>query len=346
MEENKLVMTKEDLTKYVDEIAWMERSAFTLEETADAYTKRGIEVLKAAQQQLNRTQQRLNQKNEKVENLENEIKKTKKSTASAIAFEILDQVFRRFIPLALLGIVVYIAVAIAVGLNTDIFVEPVWFFVPWVVFCLVVVTIWSCVKVSSKKKKEIKKSEQSKSQTQNSANTLQSSAQQYEEALEIAKREKEILDSEAARCRQAASDIRDQLDRMYVMDVIPPDYRYFDCILVLNQIFRNDLADNMREAVDLYEERVFRGEVLKGVRNIYSRLEKMNASMSYMVNDLREVQREVGAMDRNMAQISQRISRGEVNRLAAVREVQSARYAAEAVERSRERCNEYINNHR
>ena len=45
---------------------------------------------------------------------------------------------------------------------------------------------------------------------------------------------------------------------MYDMNIIPPDYRDLVYLFGFYKIFRNNLADTMREAVLLYEERDYR----------------------------------------------------------------------------------------
>jgi hypothetical protein len=42
------------------------------------------------------------------------------------------------------------------------------------------------------------------------------------------------------------------LKRYYSLDILPPDYRTMDCVITLDHIFRNDLADTVREAILLY----------------------------------------------------------------------------------------------
>ena len=68
---------------------------------------------------------------------------------------------------------------------------------------------------------------------------------------------------------QTADELHAKKESLYRANIIPPDYRELDCVLMFHQIFRNDLADTMREAVKIYEERVFRQEVIRGIDRIY-----------------------------------------------------------------------------
>ena len=66
-----------------------------------------------------------------------------------------------------------------------------------------------------------------------------------------------------------------QLSAFYANNLIPPDYRSLECVIAFDQMFRNDLVDTIREAVLLYEERVFRGEMLKGLDKLITHVTKI-----------------------------------------------------------------------
>lgn len=81
--------------------------------------------------------------------------------------------------------------------------------------------------------------------------------------------------------------------QLYSLGIVPPDYRTLDSLVMLDSIFRNDLADTMREAVLIYDERVFRNEVLRGIDRIYTMLGQLSSSMRALETRLIEVRTEV-----------------------------------------------------
>ncbi len=89
----------------------------------------------------------------------------------------------------------------------------------------------------------------------------------------------------------------------YSDGVVPVDYRTMDCVYVLEQIFRNDLADTMREAVLMYEERVFRGEIIRGMADIAAHIDNLSSVMSRLRTDIDRISRDVAIMREDMEQI-------------------------------------------
>lgn len=105
-----------------------------------------------------------------------------------------------------------------------------------------------------------------------------------------------------------ADELHSKKESLYKVNIIPPDYRALDCVIMFHQIFRNDLADTMREAVKIYEERVFRQEVIRGIDKIYQMLGHLSASMSLIENRLVQIRDEVRFMSNDIYQISEKLS--------------------------------------
>ncbi|MBE6664800.1 MAG: hypothetical protein E7603_01085 [Ruminococcaceae bacterium] len=102
-----------------------------------------------------------------------------------------------------------------------------------------------------------------------------------------------------------AEEILKQKQELYEFGIIPPDYRMFDCVLQFDQIFRNDLADTMREAVKIYEERVFRNEIVRGIDRIYNMLLSIRDTMYGVGIVLSSIKNEVHLMSQNIASIAE-----------------------------------------
>ena len=153
-----------------------------------------------------------------------------------------------------------------------------------------------------------------------------------------------------AKCLESAQTIRGNLVRIYeTADLIPPDYREMDCVLAFQQIFRNDLADTMREAVMIYEQRVYRQEVIRGMDRIYHELQDLNSSMYYIKHTLTGIRDNVSMMSQDlfqvvgkMDQMSQQMSDGGKLQDKLLRETKASRYAIDAIRQSQSKCEEYL----
>lgn len=104
-----------------------------------------------------------------------------------------------------------------------------------------------------------------------------------------------------------------QMCEFYSLNLIPPDYRSLECVIAFDQMFRNDLVDNMREAALLYDERVFRGEMIKGLDNIYNSINNLGALMSETVAVLRSIESNTERMCDELMDISSNLVRMNAN---------------------------------
>ena len=144
--------------------------------------------------------------------------------------------------------------------------------------------------------------------------------------------------------------IEENLKRLYEYGIIPPDYRYMDCVIILDQIFRNDLADTMREAIKIYEERVFRGSVIRGMDKICSMLGQLSSDMSAISLKLDMINNNVAHMSGDLERFNQRIaSESAKNRAATeelIKETQLGRYTNEKLLESNKRLEYYAEEYR
>lgn len=193
---------------------------------------------------------------------------------------------------------------------------------------------------------------------------------QSEKSIDEAKYEKNIVllqsnivKKEALALSQKADLIQKQKEKLYALNIIPPDYRTFDCALELDHIFRNDLADTMRQAILIYDERVFRGEIIKGIENIYNMLGNLAATMSNIESVLRDIKSDVHTMSNDVFNISHNMEilartqekmldeTIDANRAAAnkqqelIAETRATRYAANAVQESNRKYEWYMDQH-
>lgn len=112
---------------------------------------------------------------------------------------------------------------------------------------------------------------------------------------------------------QMIASLDKQIHEFYSLNLIPPDYRSLECVIAFDQMFRNDLVDNMREAALLYDERVFRGEMIKGLDNIYNAINELSGLMSETVAVLRSIESNTVRMCDELKDISSNLVRMNAN---------------------------------
>ncbi len=148
-------------------------------------------------------------------------------------------------------------------------------------------------------------------------NIIRQEEQKIIELKDEIKRRTTVLKKHGEDCLQYANHLAEEKESLYALNVIPPNYRYIDCIMVLDYVFRNDLADDMRGAVLYYEDRIFRGSVIKGLDNIVNAIDNLSSEMY-------EVQTKLQAIEKQSKKIFDGIKEG--NTLQA--EMLAENYAA------------------
>ena len=157
-----------------------------------------------------------------------------------------------------------------------------------------------------------------------------------EQAVALAETKAQYLQAQAESLEKQADIIAANKIKLYQLSIVPPDYRTLDCVIMLNSIFKNDLADTMREAILLYDERVFRGEVLQGIQKIYDMLGKLASSMRAIESCLLDIRRDVADMTAEMRGIASEMHESRRYQEKAADEARATRYAMESVQRSTE----------
>ena len=109
--------------------------------------------------------------------------------------------------------------------------------------------------------------------------------------------------TQAAETRKALEPLYEQRKTFYSVGIVPPDYRTLDCAYAFDQIFRNDLADTMREAVKIYEERVFRGEIVRGIRSLEQFMGNVSSLLTTLHHDMSAVRSEISHMSQGVSRI-------------------------------------------
>lgn len=122
--------------------------------------------------------------------------------------------------------------------------------------------------------------------------------------------------------KQSIADIDEVLKKHYAIGIIPPDYRDMIRVLYIQRAFRNDQADTIREATLLCDRDVHHGEVMQGLYEIASAIQCLSSTLN--------------SIGRNIALMSDELTSITDVQQKLLSETESARYAAEAVQKSQE----------
>lgn len=167
----------------------------------------------------------------------------------------------------------------------------------------------------------------------------QKEQERYENTKAIKENELSLIQNEANLVHTKYNELLAIRNNLYSIGIIPPDYRTMDCVYVFDQIFRNDLADTMRQAVALYEERAFRGEIIRGMGTIISKLDSLQGTMSDLVSDIYSVKQNVSFMSQDVFRMAEAQSKHNDKMLENSK---ATRYAAETVQKYSEEAKKYF----
>ena len=139
---------------------------------------------------------------------------------------------------------------------------------------------------------------------------------------------------------QHIAEIENKKDQLYALNIVPPDYRTLDSLIEFDQMYRNDLVDTMREAILIYEDRVARKVLIRGIEKIYTMLGTLTSAMHNIESALYSIQSEVRMMSDDVFKIATSTEKFQDDMLL---ESRAARYATEALQKTTDRCEWYLN---
>ncbi len=135
---------------------------------------------------------------------------------------------------------------------------------------------------------------------ENACNNLVLAKQEYS----LAEMKSNFLLEQARICENASKKISGLLQKCYIeTNIIKQDFRYIDCLMILDFAFRNDLVDTVREGIEYYETKVFHGQVIRGINNICSRLNELSAAVNGLRTELEYINENIDSLNKNSDEI-------------------------------------------
>ena len=133
-------------------------------------------------------------------------------------------------------------------------------------------------------------------------------------------------------------ELQKKLADFYSIGLIPPDYRHADCVLMLDHFFRNDLVNTMQEAVRYYNHKLEIKEIVRGLDNIRTAVNQLNATMQSVYMQLREIDNNMYSMHRDLINtLDRQAYQNEETTKELLEESRAGRYATEQLNKTNEK---------
>ena len=309
--------SKQNIAAFVHGIAKMEVQAFTLRETAKKIQKEISEKESHINHQLSATSKDLEEKKKIVHAISNE--RFLKEDGWPTLFQSLLHGF------LITFLIVWVAMIIGeyllelpedVALWYPIYASPI-----ILLACQPILWYISYHSYTKSKQKRLAEAQL----------TFEQANQTYMELLETQRKTEKLryaVDRKFADLETAASYIEGRLRQCYDLNIIPPSYRQLVYVVLLDEIFINDKADTMRDAILICDTEVRHAELITKLDDIYHSLQALAEHIRGMGMLLNNIQA-------NTCQISDHI-------VQMADDQQRIAYAAEAVQHTAENADIFM----
>ena len=140
------------------------------------------------------------------------------------------------------------------------------------------------------------------------------------------------IEARADRLDADATTLEELIKKHYALDIIKPAYQKMVCVVVLDEIFANDKADTMREAMILCDAEIRHAQVI-------SKLDEVIEALSFIAQSLQGMAEVLDNINTNVGLITQDVY--------AMRQGQEQmQYSVDAIKRSTDNLDMYINQRR
>lgn len=122
--------------------------------------------------------------------------------------------------------------------------------------------------------------------------------------------------------------IEEKLRQCYELDIVKPSYRKLVCVVILDEIFTNDKADTMREAMLLCDTEIRHAELIGKLDEVIHSLKTLASTLQYMTHVLENINSNVSLISQDVYRIAE-----SQDRIA---------YATESIKQSAANADYYI----
>ncbi len=319
---NKEISQREMIAKFVHDVADMEVRALILRETVNKSKETISNELSAAEngykKKVQKTEEAERDYNEQKVKRETSFSKYRKLTRSK--GEIVGFCFLHFIAFVIIVSVLSVFEDLSPLVQTIL--QGVFLFTYGLIFYFV----WhTSEKRSYQTYRGTEKEVVQKKKEFDEQRSLQDKAKvelekKYKDNAEAEKRINALIDS--------ITQIEQNLRECYSLDIIKPAYQNLVSVVILDEIFVNDKADTMREAMILCDAEIRHAELLGKLDQVMHALQTLSSTLAGMVAVLENINTNVELISRDVCSIAE-----NQERIA---------YATESMQRSAENADFYI----
>ena len=366
-------LPSERIADYVHDVAKLEDAIFTLKKAEEECRQKSEEISESISEKIEKTRKKLKKTNSELWKEEHPESATNFAGSKPEKEPWLPDLFSPIFDNAPVGcFVAYLVFCLFIGANIGIpaaimlavngdFAENVLACIlPGVALMILEILIFATVK-------NVKRNREYKAEMQKYNHKLTVGYQSYlrdlKEAAEESRKEIDELEDSLSKDEQRLrrlnefskaqlTDLRNKrgqletrLGEFYSLGIIPPDYRYAGCAFALDFIFRNDLADTMREAIFIYRDDVKHDEIKRGLENIRFAIDRLTSSMQAISDRLQSINTNVSMMSQDFYNFSERMARSEArnqkNAEKLIEETKLSRYATEELKETAKKLESY-----
>ena len=323
--------TSNSLNAFVNSVADMEIRHYTLLETAkkikDDVKKRNAQSkdkLKNAKCELER---RLIDKEESQKNIDKKDSRITYFLGSKEGRGILWEVLGELVGFTIVGAIVAYLLSMLLGIPFSDNIDTIIFVSILIVIFIGILTFLVDVYKSAYPDhlKEIKDSFDKATESYEQAQQELTLAQ---ESYDEAQKDILLLNKKAEELENSAVIVRNNLTKCYELGVIPPSYRNMICVILINDIFMNNKADSMRDAILLCDIEIRHAEIVNKLNDINHSLQTLATSIQSMNSLLCDINYNINLISSDISVLNQ-----QQERIA---------YATESIQRSAENADFYI----
>ncbi len=136
------------------------------------------------------------------------------------------------------------------------------------------------------------------------------------------------LSARADSLEKDAKLIEEKLRQCYELDIVKPSYRKLICVVILDEIFTNDKADTMREAMLLCDTEIRHAELIGKLDEVIHSLKALASTLQHMTYVLENINSNVSMISQDVYKIAE-----SQDRIA---------YATESIKQSADNADFYI----
>ena len=190
--------------------------------------------------------------------------------------------------------------------------------------------------------KEIKKLEEDLQKINKTIRGAELILEREDEAFAPIKSRADQIRQKADELDSAATFVEEKIKECYALNVIKPAYQKMVCVTILNDVFVNDKADTMREAMLLCDAEIRHSELIH-------QLDKVIHSLNILANNLQSIQDVLKTINANVSMISQdifRLSESQEKMAGLIENIEgnskAVAYATESIKQSADNADFYI----